>query len=90
MARVSRKTYAALMTAKDDMNAIRKMTQDALELTKELKVTNAYRTAQAASEALKAIAEIAESYITDFSDVDPKWKPPATNEVAPAEIEKEL
>jgi hypothetical protein len=75
MARVTKKTYAALMSAKDYMKSIREMTQETLNLTSDLKVTNAYHTAQVASEALKAISEIAECYINDFSDVDPRWRP---------------
>lgn len=59
--RISKKAFAAIMTAKDDMNAIIAMGND-------LKVTNAYKTAQ-------AMLEIANKYMADFGDVDPAWTP---------------
>ena len=67
MARISKKTYAALMCAKDDtreiiklreaMNAnpVNTLVEDILELCANLKVTNAYKTCQ-------AIAELAGKY----------------------------
>ena len=59
--RISKKAFAAIMTAKDDMNAIIAMGAD-------LKVTNSYKTAQ-------AMLEIAQKYMADFGDVDPAWTP---------------
>lgn len=59
--RISKKAYAAIKTAQDDMAKIQ-------ALAAELKVTNAYKTAQ-------AMAEIANKYMADFADVDPAWTP---------------
>lgn len=61
MARISKKAFAAIMTAKDDMRKIQ-------ELGANLKVTNAFKTAQ-------AMLEIANTYMADFEDCDPYWTP---------------
>lgn len=71
MKRISRKAFAAIKTAQDDMRLIQ-------ELGAELKVTNAYNTA-------KAMLEIANKYMADFEDCDPYWTPAQTNAAAPAE-----
>ena len=59
--RISRKTYAAIKTANDDMNAI-------LALAATLNAENALETAN-------KMAEYAAKYIADFADVDPAWSP---------------
>lgn len=72
--RISRKAFAAIMTAKDDMKEI-------IALGEELKVTNAYKTAQ-------KMAEIAAKYMADFENVDPAWTPATAKKeeaAAPAE-----
>ena len=61
MERISKKAYAAIKTAQDDMLQIQKLAAD-------LKVTNSYTTA-------KTMSEIANKYMTDFADVDPAWTP---------------
>lgn len=70
MARMSRKNFAAIMTAKDDMAKI-------VELGADLKVTNSYNTA-------KEMLAIAQKYMADFGDVDPLWTPAQLQETAPA------
>lgn len=59
--RISKKAYASVKVAQDDMNAI-------LTLGKVLKEGNAYATAQ-------VMAEIAAQYMADFGNVDPAWTP---------------
>lgn len=73
--RISKKAFAAIMTAKDDMKQI-------VELGNDLKVTNAYNTA-------KAVIAIAEKYMADFGDVDPAWSP-AKAKAAEAQAKAEV
>lgn len=73
--RISKKAFAAIMTAKDDMRQI-------IELGNDLKVTNAYNTA-------KAVIAIAEKYMADFGDVDPAWSP-AKTKAAEAQVKAEV
>lgn len=81
---MNKKHFACIMTAKEDMQKIVEMGQD-------LKVTNAYKTAQ-------AMLEVAQKFMNDFGDCDPHWnkntaaKPEAAVETpaeAPAEVPAE-
>ena len=61
---MSKKCYAAIMTAKE-------ISQEIKTLTDEVKVkgvTKAYK-------AVMRIAELNDKYISDFGDVDPAWSP---------------
>ena len=71
--RISRKTYAAIKTANDDMNAI-------LALAATLTEENALETA-------KKMAEYATKYISDFADVDPAWTPNKAAQAAEKVVE---
>ena len=66
---MSKKCFAAILTAKEDMQAI-------LEICANMKVTTAYKDN-------KAIQEIAQKYMADFADADPRWRP-GTAQAAPA------
>lgn len=63
MMKISKKNYAAIMTAKDDMRAI-------VALGKNLTNANAYKTAY-------QMVAIAVKYMADFGNLDPAWTPSA-------------
>lgn len=105
MARVTKKIYAALMTAKDDTrliidlqnkmdeNPVNNAMEEIRKLGQDLKVTNAYKTAQAMAEiaakyladpenahaTAEAMSNHAKRWLADFEDANPLWRP--TNQV---------
>lgn len=72
---MSKKCYAAIMSAKEVSAEIKQLTDE----VKEKGVTKAYK-------AVMRIAELNDKFINDFGDVDPAWSPePKQQNTQPAQ-----
>lgn len=73
---MTKKCFAAIMTAKDNSALIKEMTDTVLNGG----MTKAYAT-------IKKIAELNDTYIKQFGDIDPYWQPPTQPAMAMAETQ---
>lgn len=73
---MSKKCYAAIMTAKEISQEIKTLTDE----VKEKGVTKAYK-------AVMRIAELNDKYIEDFGDVDPAWSPEPKQQQQPIQTQ---
>lgn len=67
---MSRKSFACIMTAKEDMQKI-------LDICEGNSVCTSYNN-------IKAIKALAEKFMADFGNVDPRWTPATAQQAAPA------
>lgn len=74
---MTKKCYAAIMSAKDMSAKIKELTDE----VKEKGVTKAYK-------AIMAIAEMNDKYVADFASVDPAWSPEPKKEKAESKSEE--